>query len=738
MHIMSEKYTEIYIEGMHCAGCASGIEKRLKEANGIKQVNVNFATSKASIKYFPEKISTVKIKKIITDAGYTPKDLTFESQAIAFEKEQLAYNLQKTKFIISLIFTIPIIIISMFMLEFAYRNWILFILTASVFIVSGRQFFTGAYKAFKHRSANMNTLISIGTGAAFIYSFAATAMPNLFTSVGHQPEVYYDASAVIITLILMGRMLEAKAKGRTSEAIKKLLGLQPKTSRVIRNGKEEDIPTEELKVGDIIIVRPGEKIPVDGEIVEGASSVDESIITGESLPKDKKAGDKVIGATINKTGSFKYKAEKVGRDTALYQIVKLVQEAQGSKVPIQRLADSISSYFVPTVIIVAVLTFILWFDLAPNNVRLPYALISFVSVLIIACPCALGLATPTAIMVGTGKGAENGILIKSGESLETAHKINTIVLDKTGTITKGEPEVTDIITNLEPNHLLYLSASAEKSSEHSLGAAIVKKAQQRNIELTYPREFTSFSGYGIEAMVDDLKILIGNQKLFEDRGININSFAKQTGNLYNQGKTAVFISINNKIEGIIGIADTIKPDSAAAIKELKNMGLEVIMITGDNRNTAEAIAKQAGIKRFVSDVLPQDKAKLVKQIQNEGKIVAMVGDGINDAPALAQANVGIAIGSGADIAIESSDITLMRSSLLSVVSAIKLSKKTISNIKQNLFFAFIYNTLGIPIAAGLFYPVFGLLLNPVIAALAMALSSVSVVTNSLRLKGAKI
>jgi len=446
----------------------------------------------------------------------------------------------------------------------------------------------------------------------------------------------------------------------------------------------------------------------------------------------------VIGATINKTGSFKYKAEKVGKDTVLYQIVKLVQEAQGSKVPIQRFADIISSYFVPIVMIIAVLTFVLWFDLAPQNVRLSYALINFVSVLIIACPCALGLATPTAIMVGTGKGAENGILIKSGESLETAHKINTVVLDKTGTITKGEPEVTDIITNLEPNHLLYLAASAEKSSEHSLGAAIVKKAEQRNINLTYPKEFTAISGSGIEAVVDNLKILIGNQKMFEDREININSFANKANDIYNQGKTTVFISINNKTEGIIGIADTIKSDSASAIKELKEMGLEVIMLTGDNKNTAEAIAKQAGIQRFISDVLPQDKVKIVKQIQNEGKMVAMVGDGINDAPALAQANVGIAIGSGADVAIESSDITLMRSNLSSVVSAIRLSRKTISNIKQNLFFAFIYNTLGIPIAAGLFYPVFGILLNPVIAALAMALSSVSVVTNSLRLRGAKI
>ncbi|MDD3012734.1 MAG: copper-translocating P-type ATPase, partial [Candidatus Gastranaerophilales bacterium] len=694
--------------------------------------------SKASIKYIPEKISSAEIKDIITKAGYTPKDLTFASQANAFEKEQLAYNIQKTKFTITLIFTIPIVIISMFMPELAYRNWILLILTASVFIVGGRQFYTGAYKAFKNRSANMNTLIAIGTGAAFIYSFAATVIPDLFSSIGHQPVVYYDASAVIITLILIGRMLEAKAKGKTSEAIKKLLGLQPKTSRVIRNGEEQDIPTEELKVGDIIIVRPGEKIPVDGEIIEGTSSIDESVITGESLPKDKKTGDKVIGATINKTGSFKYKAEKVGKDTVLYQIIKLVQEAQGSKVPIQRLADNISSYFVPTVMIIAVLTFILWFDLAPNNIRLSYALINFVSVLIIACPCALGLATPTAIMVGTGKGAENGILIKSGESLETAHKINTVVLDKTGTITKGEPEVTDVITNLDPMDLLYLAASAEKSSEHSLGAAIVRKAQQKNIELIYPNEFTAVSGYGIEAVVDDLKILIGNQRMFEDRSININSFTKQTDILYKQGKTAVFVSINNKIEGIIGIADTIKPDSAQAIKELKNMGLEVIMLTGDNKNTAETIAKQAGIRRFVSDVLPQDKVKIVKQIQNEGKIVAMVGDGINDAPALAQANVGIAIGSGADIAIESSDITLMRSSLLSVVSAIKLSKKTISNIKQNLFFAFIYNTLGIPIAAGLFYPVFGILLNPVFAAFAMALSSVSVVTNSLRLRGTKL
>jgi len=735
---MSEKYTEIYIEGMHCASCAANVEKRLREAKGIKEANVNFASSKASIKYFPEKISIIKIKEIVKNTGYIPKDITPESQAVAFEKEQLEYHLQKTKFIISLIFTIPILIISMFMVEIAYRNWILFILTSCVLIISGRQFFTGTYKALKHRSADMNTLIAIGTGSAYIYSFIATAFPRLFTTIGHAPEVYYDASAVIVTLILMGRMLEAKARGKTSEAIKKLVGLQPKTAKVIRNGTEYNVFTEELQVGDIIIIKPGDKIPVDGEIIEGMSSVDESAITGESMPKDKKAGDKVTGATINKTGSFRYRAEKVGQDTVLYQIIKYVQEAQGSKIPIQRLADNISSYFVPTVMIIAVITFVLWFDLAPNNVRFSYALITFVSVLIIACPCALGLATPTAIMVGTGKGAENGILIRSGESLETAHKIKTIILDKTGTITKGEPEVTDILANTDPTQILYYAGSAEKASEHPIGNAIKRKAELNNINLVYPQNFNAVSGFGIEAMVDDKTILIGNQKLIEERGISLNSYTKQINMLYEQGKTAVLVAISNKIAGIIGIADTIKPDSTYAIKELKNMGLEVIMLTGDNKNTAEAISSQVGIKRFISDVLPQDKAKIVKQIQNEGKIVAMVGDGINDAPALVQANVGIAIGSGTDIAIESADITLMRSNLTSVVSAIKLSKKTIANIRQNLFFAFIYNTLGIPIAAGLFYPVFGILLNPAFAALAMALSSVSVVTNSLRLRGVKL
>jgi Cu+-exporting ATPase len=734
---MSEKYIEIYIEGMHCAGCAATIEKQLKTAKGINKVNVNFAASKAGISYFPEKISLIKIKNIIKNSGYTPIEYSLENQSEILEKQQLEYNIQKTKFIISLIFTIPVVIISMLMIELPFRNWILFILSASVMIISGRQFFIGAYQAFCRKSANMNTLIAIGTGSAFLYSFAVTIIPEFFTSVGYHPEVYYEASSVIITLILMGRMLESKAKSRTSESIKKLIDLQPKISRILKDGIEQNIPTEELKVGDIIIVRPGEKIPVDGKILEGTSSVDESSITGESLPIDKISGDLVIGATINKTGSFKYTAEKVGKNTTLYQIIQLVQEAQGSKVPIQRFADIISGYFVPVVMIIAIITFVFWFDLAPKNIRLAYALINFVSVLIIACPCALGLATPTAIMVGTGKGAENGILIKSGESLETAHKINTIILDKTGTITKGEPEVTDIISDMDPMDILYFAASAERNSEHPLSKAIINKAEQKNIDLAYPHEFKALVGFGIEAKVNGKDILIGNKKLFEEREINIESSVKKIDDLYKQGKTAIFVSINNILSGIIGIADTIKPDSAGAIQELKEMGLEVIMLTGDNKNTAEAIAKQAGIKRFVHDILPQDKAKIVKQIQSEGKIVAMVGDGINDAPALVQADVGIAIGRGTDIAIESSNITLMRSSLSSVVHTIKLSKQTIANIKQNLFFAFIYNVLGIPIAAGLFYPIFGILLNPMIAALAMALSSVSVVTNSLRLKGAR-
>ena len=730
---------ELLISDMHCASCASKIEKSLNSSFGILSAGINLANKQATIVYIPQAICPGDIKNIIKDSGYTPKDIIFEEKEKEIaELEEKEYREQKRKFIFSLIFTLPIFIISMTMLEFSFRNWLLLLLSIPVIFWAGGQFYGGAYRAFINRSASMNTLIAVGTGAAFIYSLAATVVPELFVTAGTMPEVYYEVATIIITLILMGRMLEARARGRASSAIRRLIGLQPKTARVIYDDKEQDVPVEDLRVGDIIIVRPGEKIPVDGEVIKGSSSVDESMITGESLPVEKNVNDVVIGATINKTGSFKYKAIKVGKDTTLQQIIRLVEQAQGSKAPIQRLADIISGYFVPVVMIIAIITFVVWFIIAPEATRLSFALITFVAVLIIACPCALGLATPTAIMVGTGLGAENGILIKNGISLETAYKIQTIILDKTGTITKGEPEVTDVLTNMDENRFLYYVASAEKVSEHPLAAAIVREAEKENILLVQPTEFSAQPGHGIQAIVDGKQILVGNQKLLTDKGIEFDFYLDKASKLAEVGKTTIFIAINNKIEGFIAIADTIKPDSKQAISELKSMGLEIIMVTGDNKKAAEAIAHQAGVDRFMAEVLPEDKVNVVKKIQEEGKIIAMVGDGINDAPALAQANIGIAIGTGTDIAIESSDITLIRGSLQSVASAIKLSKKTIDTIRQNLFFAFFYNVLGIPIAAGVFYPIFGVLLNPAIAAFAMAFSSVSVVTNSLRLRRMKV
>lgn len=723
---------ELFVPDIHCASCVATIEKSLKSAKGIVSCNTNFSTKTVYIDYIPEAISPNEIKKIISEAGYTPKEFETSLQKEKEIFEEKEYQEQKLKLIISLLFTTPIFILSMFFPDFSLKNWTMLILSLPVIFWAGGQFYIGAYKAFIHKSANMNTLIAVGTGAAFLYSFVATVFPDLFVSVGQKPEVYYEVATVIITLILMGRVLEAKAKGKTSQAIQRLIGLQPKIARVISESGEQDVLIEKLKVGDIILVKPGEKIPVDGEIIEGTSSINESMVTGESLPVDKKVGDIVIGATINQTGSFKYSATKVGADTMLRQIIRLVEQAQSSKAPIQRLADIISGYFVPIVIVIAIITFLLWFYFAPESIKLHYAIMNFVAVLIIACPCALGLATPTAIMVGTGLGAENGILIKSGASLETLHKVQTLILDKTGTITKGEPEVTDIITNMNQNDFLFYVASAEKNSEHPLSKAIMKKAELEKISLIEPQDFKSLTGNGIKATVDGKEILIGNQKLIEENKIDLN-FSEEYQKFQNEGKTIVFVSINNKLEGIIAIADTIKLESVHAIKQFKDIGLEVIMLTGDNKKTAQTIAKQVGIDRVIAEVLPQEKANIVSQVQNENKIVAMVGDGINDAPALVKANVGIAIGTGTNIAMESSDITLIKGNLLDVADAIKLSQETIRVIKQNLFFSLFYNTMGIPIAAGLLYPAFGILLSPMVAAFAMAASSISVIFNSLRI-----
>lgn len=598
-------------------------------------------------------------------------------------------------------------------------------------MIVGRKFFIGGFKNIVHLSPNMDSLIAIGTSAAFLYGIYAIV--KIAGGDTHfSMDLYFESGATILTLITLGKYLEAKTKGKTSEAIKKLMGLAPKKATIIVDGVEKVISIDEVKVGDVILVKPGEKLPVDGEIVEGTTTIDESMLTGESIPIDKNIGDKVFGASINKFGMFKYKATKVGKDTALAQIIKLVEQAQGSKAPIAKMADIISGYFVPTVITLAVISSIVW---AISGKGLEFSLTIFIAVLVIACPCALGLATPTAIMVGTGKGAENGILIKSGVALEGAHKINTVVFDKTGTITEGKPKVTDIITKgLSEDELLRYASSAEKGSEHPLGEAIVVAGVERGLELFEIESFKSVPGEGIVTLINDKNILIGNNKLMKNNNIDINSVENDVKLLASQGKTPMYMVIDGTLAGVIAVADTLKANSKKAVEALHKLGIEVVMLTGDNEKTAQAIAKEVGIDKVVSDVLPGDKANEVKRLQDEGKNVAMVGDGINDAPALAMANIGIAIGSGTDVAIESADIVLMRSDILDVVGAIQLSKATIKNIKENLGWAFGYNTLGIPVAMGILYAFGGPLLNPMIAAFAMSFSSVSVLLNALRLK----
>jgi Cu+-exporting ATPase len=607
------------------------------------------------------------------------------------------------------------------------------ILTLPVLFWSGGHFFSGAWAALKHRSANMNTLIALGTAAAWLYSTIAILFPSIFPEGTSEP--FYDVVAVVIALVVLGQALELRAKGRTSEAIKKLMGLQAKTARVIRDGHEIDIPVEEVLVGDIVQVRPGEKVPVDGQIVEGSSAVDESMLTGESLPVSKKPGDEVIGATLNKTGAFKFRATKVGKDTALAQIVKMVQDAQNSKAPIARLADTVSGYFVPIVMILAVLTFVIWFDFGPQP-QLVFALVTSVTVLIIACPCALGLATPMSLMVGIGKGAENGILIRSGEALQTAHQIKTVVLDKTGTITKGKPELTDVVVvgEWKENDLLRLAASVERSSEHPLAEAIVEGGKARQLNLVEPTAFEAVPGHGVIATVEGRRVVLGNLKMMQREASALGNLEAQAAHLADDGKTPMYVAIDGQAAGIVAVADTVKEDSAEAIAALHKMGIEVVMITGDNQRTAQAIARQVGVDRVLAEVLPEDKAHNVHLLQAENKKVAMVGDGINDAPALAQANVGLAIGTGTDVAIEASDITLIKGSLKGVVTAIEVSRATMRNIKQNLVGAFIYNALGVPVAMGVLYPFFGILLSPLLAGAAMAFSSVTVVSNANRLR----
>jgi len=703
------------------------------------------------VSYDKNKLNEQDIIGAVEKAGYKALEIEANNR-VDEDKNRKEKEIRTlwTKFLISATFSIPLLYIAMGPMiswwNFPIPSWlepmqypltyaIAEILLVIPVIIAGYRFYTVGFKALVRRSPNMDSLVAMGTSSAILYSLYSTYRISIGDHM-YVENLYFETAGIIITLILLGKSLEAVSKGKTSEAIKKLMGLTPKTAIVIQDEKEIVIPIEEVEVGDIILVKPGEKVPVDGEVIEGLTSIDESMLTGESIPVEKKIGDKVIGASINKNGSIRFRAIKVGSETALAQIIKLVEDAQGSKAPIAQMADIVSGYFVPTVFIIALVSAVVWL-LAGQTIV--FALTIFIAVLVIACPCALGLATPTAIMVGTGKGAEYGVLIKGGEALESTHKIKTIVFDKTGTITEGRPEVTDIATTelIDKDILLQLAASAEKGSEHPLGEAIVRGAEKQGLEILKPSSFNAIPGHGIEVTIDGKQILLGNKKLMQDRDISLQLLEKQSDKLASEGKTPMYIAIENQLAGIIAVADIVKESSAKAIEKLHKMGIEVAMITGDNRRTAEAIAKQVGIDRVLAEVLPQDKANEIKKLQAEGKKVAMVGDGINDAPALAQADIGIAIGSGTDVAMESADIVLMRSDLMDVPTAIQLSKSTIRNIKQNLFWAFGYNVAGIPIAAGVLYALGGPLLNPVFAAAAMSLSSVSVLTNALRLKGFK-
>ncbi len=786
---------DLPIEGMTCAACAIRIEKRLARQPGVSSANVNFATKVATVKYDPAATRPEALAKAVDDIGYkamvpTPwpsarhaavnpprghdgHDHTamlaaqrdtgrHDSHAEHGEDHSAHMNVGDAeakrllvKIIVGAVLSFPVLVIAMShgsieTFNIPWINWLQFALTTPVMLWCGRQFFRSAWKGLLHLSANMDTLVAMGTGAAYLYSLAATIWPEFFAGVGgaargaaratagaHMVPVYYEAAAVIIVLVVLGKFFEARATGRTTAAIKRLIGLQPKTARVERDGQEQDVPVEAVVVGDRVLVRPGEMIPVDGTVESGQSAVDESMLTGESVPAEKKPGESVFGATMNTTGALRLVATRVGADTALQQIVRLVQEAQGTKAPIARLADRISGVFVPIVIVIAVVTFGVWWFVSPADTRLRMSLVTAVSVLIIACPCALGLATPTAIMVGTGLGAERGILIKGGEALETAHKMTAIVLDKTGTITHGKPAVTDVLpaAGFDAAELLRLAASAEQHSEHPLAAAIVREAVRRGVggRLAEPESFQAVVGHGVEATIEGRQLLVGKAALLLARDVAI-TLADRAAELAADGRTPMFIAIDGHEAGIIAVADTIRPESRDAIATMQRLGLRVVMMTGDTQRTADAVAAQVGVDQVYAEVLPKDKADKVKALQAEGHVVGMVGDGINDAPALAQADVGLAVGTGTDIAMESADITLMRGDLLAVPQAIALSHATMRAIRQNLFWAFVYNVIGIPIAAGVLFPFTGWLLSPIIASAAMAFSSVSVVLNSLRLR----
>ncbi len=709
---------------------------------------VSLGAGEARVRYVPSLADLGLIRRTIEDetgfeVGPAPTALSQDAEREAHDRE---YRTLFNRFLFAAVVAVPVLLTSYpdFVpgLRGLPRETLRTIwfgdaaLTLPVLLYSGRRFFVGGWRALEHRSADMNTLVALGTGAAWLYSVVAISVPGVFPAGTAEP--FFDVVAVVIALVVLGQALELRARGRTSEAIKKLMGLQPRAARVVRDGTDQNIPVEEVLVGDLVLVRPGEKVPVDGVVEEGSSAVDEAMITGEPMPVEKHPGDEVIGATINKTGAFRFRATKVGKDTALAQIVRLVQEAQGSKAPIQRIADVVSGYFVPAMMIVAVLTFVAWFDFGPQP-RLIFALITSVSILVIACPCALGLATPMSLMVGVGKAAEHGVLIRNGTALQAAQSIDTVVMDKTGTITFGKPALTNIVVvesgEASETEVLRLAAAVEKGSEHPLGEAIVRGAEGQGLAVPDAEDFRALPGRGVEARVAGREVLLGNLKLMRERGVPLDGLEEAVRRLADEGKTPMYAAADGRPLGVIAVADTVKPDSAEAIRTLRAQGLEVVMLTGDSRRTAEAIAREVGVDRVLAEVLPEDKALQVRRLQAEGRKVAMVGDGINDAPALAQADVGIAIGTGTDVAIEASDVTLIKGSLSDVVVAIEISRATMRNIRQNLFGSFVYNTLGVPIAAGVLYPFFGLLLSPMIAGAAMAASSVTVVSNANRLRG---
>ena len=749
----------LIISSMSCASCVTKIEGALKGLNGVVDASVNLATEKAKVGYVAGLVTVNDMIGVVRGAGYEAvsaegeRALEGEDLEDPMEREErarkAALKALKTRFFAALVLTVPIFVLmhrSFFglteIIGLSKENIFIvqFLLATPVQFWCGMRFYKGALSAARHLTTDMNTLIAVGTSSAYLFSVAVTFFPGLFELKGFTAEVYFDTSAMIIVLILLGRFLEARAKARTGEAVKKLMGLEARSARVVRDGIEKDVPLSEVVKGDTVIVRPGEKVPVDGVVIEGYSSIDESMISGESMPVEKKEGDEVIGSTMNKTGSFKFRATRVGKETALARIIEMVEEAQGLKPPIARMADKVASWFVPAVIGIAIITFIVWLVFGPTP-AFTFALLNFVSVLIIACPCALGLATPTSIMVGTGKGAEHGILIRGGGALETAHKLTAIILDKTGTLTKGEPSLTDVRVlpggSVTEDELLMYAASAERGSEHPLGEAIVEGAKERGIELKDVTDFSAEPGMGIRAGIDGFNVMLGNLKLMKGNSVELGELKKVAEQLADEGKTPVYLAVDSKAVGVVAVADTLKENSKEAVAALKEMGLSVMMLTGDNSRTAAAIAKAVGIEKVLAEVLPEDKAKEVKKAQELGLVVAMVGDGINDAPALTQADVGIAIGTGADVAMEASDITLIGGELTAIVTAISLSRATIRNIKQNLFFAFFYNTILIPLAAGVLYPSLGILLSPIFAAAAMGMSSVSVVSNALRLKGFK-